>query len=70
MAVSQDDRGVGLGLLFGILAVGAAGYGLQASFRGAVAAGDAAALQMEAAVGFAAAMTFGTLLVAVLHIYE
>ncbi|MFB6219424.1 MAG: hypothetical protein ABEH77_09685 [Halobacteriaceae archaeon] len=71
MSATTDDRGVGLGLLFGLLALGAAGYTLVTSFQSATAASDAAAasLQVDAAVGFAASMVFGTLLVGALHLY-
>jgi hypothetical protein len=73
MAVTHegDDRAIGLGMVFGLLAVGAAGYTLFASFGSATAESEAVAtnLQVEAAVGFAAAVTFGCLLVAVLHRY-
>jgi hypothetical protein len=68
----RDDRAFGLGLVFGLLAVGASGYTLLASFRSATASSDAVAanLQVEAAIGFAAAVTFGCLVVTVLHRYS
>jgi hypothetical protein len=51
---------------------GSSGYTLLASFRSATASSDAVAanLQVEAAIGFAAAVTFGCLVVTVLHRYS
>lgn len=69
MAATSDDRRVGLGLVFGLLAAGAAGYTLAASLQAATATEHAATLQTEAAVGFAASIVFGTLVIAAIHLY-
>jgi len=71
MAVGYDDRDVGLGLVFGLLAAAAAGYTLLTSLWSVTAESEAAAatFQMHAAVGFGASIALGALLVAVLHAY-
>lgn len=55
--VPDTDLGLGLGLAFGLLALGAAGYLV------------AAPSQEAAAWGFAAAVTLATLAVAAIHAY-
>lgn len=51
------DKGVGLGLAFGILTIAAAAYTLVAPS------------QFGSALGFGAAVTLGVLSVAALHVY-
>lgn len=72
------DKGVGLSLLFGVLAVLAAiataatGFVATASLRGGLDVAESVTSTMEtnAAIGFAAAMAFAILAVVVVQAYE
>lgn len=73
-----SDKGIGFSLLFGVgavlgaLVLGAAGFVATAADRGGleVAEATARAMQTNAAIGFAVAMTFAALAVVALQIYD
>lgn len=73
-----SDKGVGFTMLFGVLAVlgalvmAGAGFVATASLRGGLEIGEAAtaAMEVNAAVGFALAMTFALLAVVAVQWYD
>lgn len=73
-----SDKGIGFTMLFGVGAVlgaivlGAAGFVATASDRGGLelAEATARAMQTNAAVGFALAMTFAALAVVAVQVYD
>jgi hypothetical protein len=73
-----SDKGIGFTMLFGVgavlgaLVLGAAGFVTTASERGGldVAEATAGAMQTNAAVGFAVAMTFAALAVVAVQVYD
>jgi Mn2+/Fe2+ NRAMP family transporter len=75
---AESDKAVGFTMLFGVLAVlgalvmGAAGFVATGSLRGGIDVGEATthAMEVNAAVGFALAMTFAVLAVVAVQYYE
>lgn len=73
----ESDKAIGVSLVFGVLAVlsavvlAVAGFVATGSLRGGIDVGDAAthAMEVNAAVGFGAAMAFGVLAVAAVQWY-
>ena len=70
---TQTDLGVGLGVLFSLVAIGAAVATTVLGYTYAInhAAGEAArATQINAGLAFALALVAGGLAVAALHVYD
>ena len=73
-----SDKGIGFSLLFGVgavlgaLVLAAAGFVATAAGRGALEMTEAAAraMQTNAAIGFALAMTFAALAVVAVQVYD
>jgi hypothetical protein len=75
--VVESDKAVGISLLFGVLAalsavaLAVAGFVATGSLRGGIAVSESVthAMEVNAAVGFAAAMAFGVLALGAVHVY-
>ncbi|WP_254271155.1 DUF7525 family protein [Haloarcula marina] len=70
---SQTDMGVGLGLLFGIVAVGAAMLAAVNSYNYAIREAqqlDTAGLLLNSGIGFGVAMLAAGLALVAIHVYD